>query len=79
MTASLRGSHGLSAQRARRTKSRKPKGPKAGLKGRILEVKAPKLLVNINMIMQWMTDRVSITRAPLCIVGKCILQFSKDK
>ena len=36
--APLRGSHGLSARRARRTKSSRPKWPKAGPKGRKLEV-----------------------------------------
>ena len=43
-------SHGLSAQRARRTKSSRPEGPKAGPKGRRLEVgarRAPRLLVYI--------------------------------
>ena len=47
-TASVRGSHGLSARRARRTKSRMPEGQKAGPKGRQLEVgaqRAPRLLV----------------------------------
>merc|ERR1719510_643352 len=42
-----RGSHGLSARRARRTKSSRPEGPKAGPKGRKLEVgarRAPRLL-----------------------------------
>ena len=44
----MRGSHGLSARRARRTKSRMPEGQKAGPKGRQLEVgaqRAPRLLV----------------------------------
>ena len=44
----LRGSHGLSARRARRTKSSRPEGPKAGPKGRKLEVgprRGPRLLV----------------------------------
>ena len=44
----MRGSHGLSARRARRTKSSRPEGPKAGPKGRQLEVgaqRAPRLLV----------------------------------
>ena len=44
----MRGSHGLSARRARRTKSSRPEGQKAGLKGRQLEVgaqRAPRLLV----------------------------------
>ena len=39
---------GLSARRARRTKSSRPEGPKAGPKGRYLEVgarRAPRLLV----------------------------------
>ena len=36
----LRGSHGLSARRARRTKSSRPEGPKAGPKGHRLEVGA---------------------------------------
>ena len=36
----LCGSHGLSARRARRTKSRRPEGPKGGPKGRRLEVGA---------------------------------------
>ena len=43
----LRGSHGLSARRARRTKSSRPEGPKAGPKGRKLEVgpqRGPRLL-----------------------------------
>ena len=43
-----RGSHGLSARRAWRTKSSRPKGPKAGPKGRQLEVgprRGPRLLV----------------------------------
>ena len=42
---------GLSAQRARRTKSSRPEGPKAGPKGRHLEVgarRAPRLLVFYN-------------------------------
>ena len=46
--ATVRGSHGLSARRARRTKSRRPEGPKGGPKGHRLEVgarRAPKLLV----------------------------------
>ena len=46
--ALLRGSHGLSARRAWRTLSSKPEGPKAGQKGRTLEVgarRAPRLLV----------------------------------
>ena len=46
--ALLRGSHGLSARRARRTKSSRPEGPKAGPKGRQLEVgarRAPRPLV----------------------------------
>ena len=45
-----RGSHGLSARRARRTKSSRPEGPKAGPKGGNLEVgarRAPRLLVCI--------------------------------
>ena len=49
--APLRGSHGLSARRARRTKSARPEGPKAGPKGRKLEVgarRAPRLLVYYN-------------------------------
>ena len=44
----MRGSHGLSAQRVRRTKSSRPDGPKASPKGRRLEVgarRAPRLLV----------------------------------
>ena len=49
----MRGSHGLSARMARRTKSSRPEGPKAGPKGRRLEVgarRAPRLLVyNIYM------------------------------
>ena len=47
--ALMRGSHGLSARRARRTKSNRPEGPKAGPKGRSLEVRArraPRLLVD---------------------------------
>ena len=47
--ATVRGSHGLSARRARRTKSRRPEGPKGGPKGHRLEVgarRAPKLLVS---------------------------------
>ena len=46
--ALLRGSHGLSARRALRTLSSRPEGPKAGPKGRSLEVgarRAPRLLV----------------------------------
>ena len=42
---------GLSARRARRTKSSRPEGPKAGPKGRYLEVgarRAPRLLVHYN-------------------------------
>ena len=49
--APLRGSHGLSARRARRTKSSRPEGPKAGPKGRNLEVgaqRAPRLLFKDN-------------------------------
>ena len=61
------GSHGLSARRARRTKSRRPEGPKGGPKGHRLEVgarRAPKLLVIIyriiipgNMAMQVVLPR----------------------
>ena len=43
----MRGSHGLSARRAQRTMSSRPEGPKAGPKGRNLEVgarRAPRLL-----------------------------------
>ena len=46
--ALLRGSHGLSARRSWRTLSSRPEGPKAGQKGRNLEVgarRAPRLLV----------------------------------
>ena len=46
--ATVRGSHGLSARRARRTKSRRPEGLKGGPKGHRLEVgarRASKLLV----------------------------------
>ena len=46
--APSRGSHGLCARRARRTKSSRPEGPKAGPKGHKLEVgarRAPRLLV----------------------------------
>ena len=51
----MRGSHGLSARgrRARRTKSRRPEGPKAGPKGRQLEVgarRASRLLVAGNSL-----------------------------
>ena len=49
----MRGSHGLSARRARRTKSRMPEGQKAGPKGRQLEVgaqRAPRLLVSHNCL-----------------------------
>ena len=38
--APLIGSHGLSARRARRMKSCRPEGPKAGLKGCELEIGA---------------------------------------
>ena len=47
-SALVRGSHGLSARRARRTRSMMPEGQKAGPKGRQLEVgaqRAPRLLV----------------------------------
>ena len=46
--ATVRGSHGLSAERVRRTKSKRPEEPKGGPKGHRLEVgarRAPKLLV----------------------------------
>ena len=46
--ALMHGSHGLSARRAWRTLSSRPEGPKAGPKGRSLEVgarRAPRLLV----------------------------------
>ena len=46
-----RGSYGLSARRAWRTKSSRPEEPKAGPKGRQLEVgprRGPRLLVNYN-------------------------------
>ena len=46
--ATVCGSNGLSARRVRRTKSRRPEGPKGGPKGHRLEVgarRAPKLLV----------------------------------
>ena len=52
--APLRGSHGLSARRARRTKSSRPEGPKAGPKGRKLEVgarRAPRLLVLTILVL----------------------------
>ena len=51
--ALLRGSHGLSARRAWRTLSSRPEGPKAGPKGRNLEVgarRAPRLLYLIFVI-----------------------------
>ena len=56
--ALLRGSHGLSARRARRTKSSRPEGPKAGPKGRQLEVGArraprPQVIIIIMDIFQW--------------------------
>ena len=50
--AALHGSHGLSTQRAQRTKSSRPEGPKASPKGHQLEVeaqRAPKLLVYIYL------------------------------
>ena len=49
----LRGSHCLSSRRVRRTKSSRPKGPKAGLKGCKLEVgprRGPRLLVVITIL-----------------------------
>ena len=54
--AKSRGSHGLSAWRARRMKSSRPEGPKAGPKGRKLEVgarRAPRLLVRNVSFLQW--------------------------
>ena len=51
--ALMRGSHGLSARRARRTLSSRPEGPKDGPKGRTLEVgarRAPRLLVINNAL-----------------------------
>ena len=58
MTASLHGSHGLSARRARRTNSKRPKGPQ-----RKLEVgarRAPKLLVfhNVEILCEDCADWV---------------------
>ena len=57
--APLRGSHGLSARRAWRTLSSRPKGPKAGPKGRNLEVgaqRAPRLQYVICMIISNVTN-----------------------
>ena len=47
MTTSLRGSHGLSARRARRTKSRRPKGLQLELLVEVGARRAPRLLVCI--------------------------------
>ena len=57
----LRGSHGLSARRARRTKSSRPGGPKADPKGRNLEVgarRAPRLLVSNKPLYVFLCDRL---------------------
>ena len=57
---------GLSARRARRTKSSRPEGPKAGPKGRYLEVgarRAPRLLVYyIYYLITRLSDYRSIWR-----------------
>ena len=57
--STLRGSHGLSARRAWRTKLRMPEGQKAGPKGCQLEVgaqRAPRLLVTIMILIPIMTQ-----------------------
>ena len=53
---------GLSARRARRTKSSRPEGPKAGPKGRKLEVgarRAPRLLVMDNIRPTYITYQLT--------------------
>ena len=58
---------GLSARRARRTKSSRPEGPKAGPKGRYLEVgarRAPRLLVHEYFIQEEMKHQVGGSQAP---------------
>ena len=63
----MRGSHGLSARRARRTKSRRPEGPKGGPKDRRLEVgarRAPKLLVNLIKNMRTRPDQFDVMVMP---------------
>ena len=55
----MRGSHGLSARRAWRTKSSRPEGPRAGPKGRQLEVgprRGPRLLVLIIIVLMTNAD-----------------------
>ena len=67
MTTSLRGSHGLSARRARRTKSRGPEGLQLEVGAR----RAPKLLVYIYLSMSYMASSwtaIAILLLPL----KCI-------
>ena len=74
MTAPLRGSHGLSGRRARRTKSSRPEGPKAGPKGRKLEVgarRAPRLLVHKYFLIDININRSTSSLHFSCGVLSC--------
>ena len=73
MTTSLRGSHGLSARRARRTKSRGPKGLQLEVGAR----RAPKLLVenivenyhNVDIVENGMTVVAQLVTATVQIAS----------
>ena len=69
-----RGSQGLSARRARRTKSSRPEGPYAGPKGRQLEVgvrRAPRLLV-VFIYLSHMSYTISNVHALICVVTNLV-------
>ena len=84
MTASLRGSHGLSARRARRTKSSRPKaGPNLGV---FPQQKPPSVNVGTtfirNVFFRWRRRRVfphlfvCFAQRPLCGGMVCGLRHS---
>ena len=58
MTAPLRGSHGLSARRERRTKSSRPEGPNAGPNLEVGPRRGPRLLVPYNGINLAITSKL---------------------
>ena len=85
----LRGSHDLSARRARRTKSRGPKGPQLEVGAR----RAPRLLLFYNGCRKWMlpcgatlackiplvNHELFIIQIKYCFTMKCLKYFNSLK